>query len=118
MGIFDAFRRKAAWPQLATVPHVSGRLATLADVGANRAAFVLEIDGGPGAPVPHPASIIIPQYAYHLDRSSGKRTPEVIVQAEELQGQVILGMLKLVGSGFVAAPVESFSLLGTETPLE
>ena len=76
------------WPPLTDYPSVSGRAATTNDVAANRAVFVLE---SAGQVIGHPLDIKIPQYAFHIDEQTHKRTPCIIIQAEEARGQQIIG---------------------------
>jgi hypothetical protein len=59
--------------------------------------------------------VTVPQYAFHLSEP-GKRTPGIIIQAEEGQGIRMLGF-KLLSDGTLLAALErEFELLGTSLP--
>jgi hypothetical protein len=98
------------WPDLKTVGHIKGRLATEEDIKAGNAVFVLQSDADP-------LNIEVPQYALHLNKASKTETPGVIIQGEETaQGQKIIGFLPLGSSKFLAALFHEFELLGTRKP--
>ena len=54
-----------------------------------------------------------PEYAYH--REGGKRTPVIVVQAEEAQGLQLVGVRLPNGKGLVL-PLKSVQLLGKTPP--
>src|SRR5258705_5633859 len=74
------------WPPLPGQGFIVGRAATKGDVDAGNAVFVAA-DGDRIIGVPR--FMEIPQYAYFVD--NGKRVPAIILQAEEVQGQTLLG---------------------------
>lgn len=101
------------WPSLDDIDSVSGRAATKEDVEAGRAVFLLQSeDVSKGMPL----DITIPQYAYHIDAETNERTPVVIIQAEELQGNQIVGALSIASGEFLAALYWEFELLGSAVP--
>ncbi len=98
------------WPPLPKNEFMVGRAATKADVEAGRAVFVAAQGD---ALIGKPIAIEIPQYAWHKDGE--KRTPVVIIQAEEANGQQIVGAVQ--GNGkFLAATLAEFELLGRNPP--
>ena len=105
-----AIAQGTQWPPLPTTGVVVGRAATKADVDADRAVFVAA-DGG--RVIGRPLDIAIPQYAYRID--GGKRTPVVVIQAEEAKGQRLIGARTLQGE-YVAGLITDFELLGTRAP--
>jgi hypothetical protein len=82
----EANAQGEAWPALPKQGFISGRTATRSDVAAGNAVFVPEIGGVSAG---RPLIIVIPQYAYY--KEANKRTPAIIVQAEEVQGMKMLG---------------------------
>lgn len=103
------------WPALTDSCFVKGRPATEEDVKEGCASFVIKVgDQLAGEPL----NIDIPQYALHIDASTGKETPVIIIQAEENSETGI----KAVGYKEVARPVLGISrlnalkLLGTRKP--
>ena len=98
------------WPALPKQGYISGRTATRADVAAGNAAFVPEVGG---VSVGRPLAIVIPQYAYYKDQM--KRTPVIIIQAENVQGMKMLGA-RLANGKHVVGLLENFELLGTTPP--
>ncbi len=101
-----------SWPPLPESGFITGRPATDADVAAGRAGFSAVADG---EVIGQPIDIDIPQYAFHLDAASGRRTPGVIIQAEEARGSRMATMRTTTGEYLVGLLWE-FELLGTDTP--
>jgi hypothetical protein len=100
------------WPKLETVPFVSGRAATEADVNAGRAAFLLKLGDSSGRPL----KISLPQYAVHVDASKNARTPCILIQAEEINGQKA-GGCRIVGKdSFLVGLMNEFELYGSVAP--
>ena len=98
------------WPPLPSQGFITGRAATQADVSAGKAAFVAQVGNTIiGKPLP----IAIPQYAYFKD--GGKRVPVIIIQAEEAQGQKLVGARRTNGADVVGF-LTDFELLGNVRP--
>ena len=98
------------WPPLPKGDFISGRAATKADVDAGRAVFVAaQGDIVIGKPI----EMQIPQYAWHKD--GNRKTPVVIIQAEEANGQKIVGARQSNGQ-YLAATLSEFELLGSNVP--
>ncbi len=97
------------WPPLSEQKCISGRAATTADVDAGKAVFVLQSEG---QPIGKPLAIKIPQYAFHLEEGTGRRTPCVIIQAEEGGGQRLVGCRMLHTGELLAGTLAEFELLG------
>lgn len=96
------------WPDLPTTGFISGRAATVEDVGAGNAAFSMQ---GAGVPL----SIDIPQYVLWKDED-GKQHPMILIQAEKApDGTKIVGLRAVDGSDTVATLPE-ITLLGTKKP--
>src|SRR5258706_13114051 len=102
--------KERGWPPLPKQGFISGRTATRADVVAGNAAFVPEVGGVSAG---RPLAIMIPQYAYYKEGS--KKTPVMIIQAEEIQGMQLLGA-RLANGKHVIGLLENFELLGKTPP--
>jgi hypothetical protein len=100
------------WPELPKEGFISSRPASPDDIAAGNAVFVLEAGG---KVIGKPIDIEIPQYAYHVDGKTGKKTPGIIIQAEHAQGKQIVGMRALDGTE-IAGLFREYELLGTERP--
>ena len=109
--VAPAHAQADAWPPLPRQEFVAGRAATRADILAGRAAFVAESGG---LAVGKPLKITIPQYAYHKEEG-GKKTPVVIIQAEEAQGLKLVGVRLANGKSGIL-PLHSVQLLGRTPP--
>lgn len=102
-----------AWPDLPKTCFVSGRSATSADVDTGCAAFLINVKGqAAGTPIP----LDIPQYALHVDETSGKETPVIIIQAEENGEIKAVGYRELGTDQLGAALLREVRLLGTQKP--
>jgi len=106
----DAHAQVEAWPPLPKQGFIVGRTATRADVAAGNAAFVPEV-GGVSAGMP--LRMAIPQYAYY--KEVNKKTPVIIIQAEEFQGMKMVGA-KLANGKHVVGLLQNFELLGSAPP--
>ncbi|MFN7988659.1 MAG: hypothetical protein U0529_14440 [Thermoanaerobaculia bacterium] len=100
------------WPPLPTSGFVSGRAATSEDAAAGRAAFSAQAGD---AVIGKPLALTVPQYAYHIDES-GKRTPGILIQAEEVRGVRMVGFQPLGRDDFLAVLESEVELLGTMVP--
>ncbi len=61
-----------------------------------------------GTPIPN----AVPQYAFHVDEA-GRRTPGIVIQAEQAGEMRIIGFRPLSGE-LLAALEKEFEFLGTE----
>ncbi len=102
-----------AWPPLAGIPCVSGRPATIDDVNAGRAVFVLQ-DGENAIGVP--LAMLIPQYAIHDDAESSTKTACIVIQAERTEMGAILGCVSVVDGEMIVGGLHEFELLGASAP--
>jgi len=73
-------------------PSLTGRAATLDDVGAGRAVFA-----APSASS-QPIDLHIPRCAIHTDQQTGRKTPVIVVQAEDVGGRKTIGFRFLTGA--------------------
>ena len=105
MGIV-ASAQPVKWPPLPTEGFILGRAATRADVEAGNAVFVAADDD---RIIVMPMPLEIPQYAYFVD--SGKRIPAIILQAEKVQGQTLLGA-RLLDGQYIVGFIGDFEFLG------
>ncbi|WP_448652379.1 hypothetical protein ACSHWC_02335 [Pseudomonas fluorescens] len=103
-----------AWPDLPTSCFVSGRSATSADVDTGCAAFLINVQGKAAG---KPIKLDIPQYAVHVDETSGKETPVIIIQAEENGEIKAVGYRELGTEQLGAALLREVRLLGTQKPI-
>lgn len=76
-------------------PCLTGRPATQDDVGAGRSVFA-----APGADS-KPIDLKLPLCAIHTDLETGKKTPVILVQAEDVNGNQTVGYRYLSGAGGV-----------------
>ena len=98
------------WPPLPTAGFVVGRSATKQDVEAGRAVFVA---ANGEVVIGKPMSIALPQYAWFKEGSA--KLPGIVIQAEEANGQGIVGA-RLLSGKHVAGLITDFDLLGTKAP--
>lgn len=101
---------EVAWPPLDRVAHIQGRAASEADVAKGNAVFAL---GGGGKAAGKPIKIQIPQYALHVDADTGKKTPVVLIQAEEGRGTQIAGYINVRTGERAIDLLSTLQLLGT-----
>nr|WP_252121065.1 hypothetical protein [Pseudomonas petroselini] len=103
-----------AWPDLPETCFVSGRSATSTDVDAGCAAFLINVKGkAAGTPI----KLDIPQYALHIDETTGKETPVILIQAEENGEVKAVGYRELGTDQLGAALLREVRLLGTQKPI-
>ncbi len=101
------------WPELPKTCFVSRRPSTVSDLSQNCAAFLI---GGPEKSGGTPLDIQIPQYAFHVDGASGKKTPVIVLQAEERSGIKAVGYKEVQTSTIGAGLLSEMQLLGTSKP--
>ena len=104
---------KVAWPDLSTIKYVSQRSATEADINEGAAVFLLQSEG---INIGSPMNLDIPQYAIHTDGETGEETNVVVIQAEEANGQQVIGALIIGSNEFMAGLANEFKLLGKAVP--
>lgn len=104
---------KGQWPALEGQRFIRGRPASLQDVEAGNAAFVLQTDG---RPIGSALDITIPQYAYFTDTESGSRTPCIVIQAEQASGKEYVGAYDFREDSHIVGFLGDFALLGAEQP--
>ncbi len=103
-----------SWPDLPKTCFVSGRSATSADVDNGCAAFLINVKGqAAGTPI----KLDIPQYAMHVDETTGKETPVILIQAEENGEVKAVGYRELGTDQLGAALLREVRLLGTQKPI-
>lgn len=101
------------WPDLSRIKHVSQRSATEADINEGSAVFLLQSGG---VNIGSPMAIDIPQYAIHTDGKTGEESKVVVIQAEETNGQQVIGALIVGSNEFMAGLANEFKLLGKSKP--
>ena len=99
-----------SWPALPAADFIKGRAATRNDVDEGRAVFVGEVNN---IMIGSPIDITIPQYAY-LNRD-GKKQAVIVIQAEQVQNEKIIGA-KLLNGQDIAGFMQDFELLGNQIP--
>lgn len=107
-----ASAQPVSWPPLPKSEFVAGRPATKEDAKAGRAVFVPEKDG---RSIGKPIEISVPQYAWH--KNGAKKTPVIVIQAEEANGLKVLGVRTLSGD-YLAGLMQEFELLGQNAPTQ
>ena len=110
IGVFSLTAQGGSWPPLPKTGFIVGHAATNADVDAGNAAFVAAING---VSIGVPIKITIPQYAYYNE--NGKKLPVVVIQAEEAEGQKLVGARQSNGQDVVGL-ITDFELLGNVKP--
>jgi len=63
-----------------------------------------------------PLDVAIPQYAWLVDETSGKKTPVILLQAEEGWGIKTVGYKDLESHSFGVALLDDLILLGKKKP--
>ncbi len=101
------------WPDLSKTCFVKNKPASEEDVKNGCATFVIEKGG---QLIGTPINIEIPQYAFHVDQATGKKTPVVIIQAEENSNIKAVGYKEVGTSAYGAALLEEIKLLGSKKP--
>jgi hypothetical protein len=97
------------WPPLPATGFITGRKATQDDVAKGDAAFFLGMS--------EPLTIEIPQYAYHVEEKTGKRTAGIVVQAERTpDGKDLVAIHPVEGGGHLVGMLGEFKLLGKVPP--
>ena len=100
---------KVVWPPLPATGFITGRSATNDDIAKGDAVFSLNAS--------EPMKIEIPQYAYHIDEQTGKKSPGIIVQAERTSdGMELLAMQSVADGGELVGLLREFKLLGKTPP--
>ena len=105
---------KVAWPDLSEVKFVAKRSATEADINDGAAVFLLQSEG---ENIGKPMSLEIPQYAIHKDSETGEKSKVVVIQAEEANGQQVIGALIIETNEFMAGLANEFEFLGKFKPV-
>src|SRR5438477_12849922 len=90
-----ALASSGVWPDLPSSGFVLGRVATISDVKAGNAAFAAV--GKHGERLSTPVAIDIPQYALHIE--GNKRSPVIVIQAEDTPAGKTIGFKPIVGPG-------------------
>jgi len=103
------------WPSLSKIKYVSGRVATEQDINEGAAVFLLQSEG---VNIGQPINITLPQYAIHTDGDTGGKSKVVVIQAEEANGQRVVGALIISNNEYLAALYNEFEFLGNEKPGE
>jgi hypothetical protein len=102
-------REQILWPPLPTKGFIAGRTATKEDLARGDAAFFLGMSD--------PIKIEIPQYAFHIDEQTGKRSAGIIIQGERTPyGKELVAMQPIDGGGHVVALLAEYKLLGKAQP--
>lgn len=101
------------WPDLSKTCFVKSKPASDEDAKKGCAAFVIKKGE---QLIGTPINIEIPQYAYHVDHTTGKKTPVVIIQAEENSNIKAVGYKEVGTSTYGAALLEEMNLLGSKKP--
>jgi hypothetical protein len=104
---------KYDWPDLSKYQATVGRAATTNDVKEGRAVFVL---ASQGLPIGNPIKISLPQYALHHDEETKKKAPCIVIQAEEANGQKLIGCYLIPSNELLAGFLNEFELLGQTKP--
>ncbi len=102
-----------AWPNLSDTCFVKGRPANADDVKDHCAVFVAMSEG---KSVGKPLHVAIPQYAYHVDKKTGEKTPVILIQAEDAMGMKMAGFIVVGPNNMMVDLMDSLQLLGTKKP--
>jgi len=100
-----------SWPDLSSFEATVGRLATAEDTRANRASFLLEVDG---VRIGEAIDMPLPCFAYYRDEDSDQAKRAVIFQAEEADGVRYFGGWLIDNETQVVGFENDFDLLTKE----
>jgi hypothetical protein len=103
-----------AWPDLPKTCYVKGRAGNVSDVRNHCGAFVATSKDG--KMIGKALKVVVPQYAYHIDPKTKKKTPVILLQAEDAMGIPIAGFQVVGGGGMMVDTLGSLELLGTKKP--
>ena len=101
------------WPLLSQIKFVAERPATESDINEGAAVFLLQSGG---KYIGLPMSIDIPQYAVHTDIETGEQSNVVVIQAEEANGQQVIGAFVIKTSEYMVGLINEFKFLGKSQP--
>jgi hypothetical protein len=101
------------WPDLNSYGYVSGRAANEHDVMAGNAVFLLQSGD---EVLSTPMDIEVPQYALHIDMVNDMETLGIIIQAEEVNGQQLVGFVPFDTEVPITTALQEFKLLGQNKP--
>lgn len=101
------------WPDLKAVKFITGRAATEKDISEDRAVFVLKSGD---TPIGRPLGIPVPQYAVHVDGETKKRTPCILIQAEQAGETKLCGCRSVVDGTHLVGIIGEFELFGNNVP--
>lgn len=110
ISVFSFSAQAGSWPPLPKTGFIVGHAAKETDIAAGNAVFVAAVNG---VSIGVPINIAIPQYAYF--KENGQKLPVVVIQAEEAQGQKLIGARQANGQEVVGTITE-FELLGNVQP--
>jgi hypothetical protein len=101
----------SSWREL---PHIVERLATESDVQQGRAVFVtVRKDGSPSSARPHP--LPIPRCAIlHAEPPGPSQLPVFVIQAEEVDGKLLVGYRPITGGNGICTLAELELLSGPD----
>lgn len=99
------------WPDITSFDATVGRLATSEDVRANRASFLLEVDG---VRIGTPIEMQLPCFALYRDGDSDEAKRAVVFQAEEADGFRYYGGWLIDDETQIVGAEEDFEILTQE----
>jgi hypothetical protein len=99
------------WPELSSFEATVGRLATADDTRANRASFLLEVDG---IRIGKPIDMQLPCFALYRDEEANESKRAVVFQAEEADGLRYFGGWLIDDETQIVGFEEDFDLLDQE----
>ena len=101
------------WPAMDGISFMAGRSATEADVDNGAAVFVLKSDD---SYIGSPLDIEVPQYAFHYIEDGGAEQV-IVIQAEEAEGQKVVGAIGITSGQYLVGLLHEFELLGSDARL-
>ena len=99
---------KSAWPPLAEIGHIKGKVATKDDVNADKAVFAYTKANSRSTPI----DITIPQYALLKTEKANKNSRIIVIQAEIVNGLNMLGYINILTGKKAIALMKQVKLLG------
>ena len=99
------------WPDLSSFEATVGRLATAEDTRANRASFLLEVDG---VRIGTPIDMHLPCFALYRDEDANESKRAVVFQAEEADGIRYFGGWLIDDETQIVGFEDDFHLLNRE----
>ncbi len=102
--------KKFSWPSLPATGFIKGRAATKADVDKRQAVFAYLNGKTKSTPI----DIQLPQYGLIKNQQTNKMIPVIVLQAEVVQGQEMIGYIVIANNLRAVTTRKNIKLLGNK----